>query len=93
MDSFLAVAIIVLGFVVLALGSRLVILGAAVGALLGLVILRFIPGTQGGLLGLLIPIILAVVFAFGGGFMKGLVGLVTLIPHGPVRPAGPSFLP
>lgn len=78
MDNFLAIAIIVLGLVVLAVGSRLVVLGAAVGALLGLVILRFIPGAQTGLLAWLIPIILAVIFAFGGGFMKGIVGLVTM---------------
>lgn len=76
--SFLAIAMIVLGVVVLAIGARLVILGAAVGALLGLAILRFVPGAQDGLLGILIPIILAVVFAFGGAFFRGIVGLLTM---------------
>ncbi|TAH49086.1 MAG: hypothetical protein EYC68_18305 [Chloroflexota bacterium] len=76
--QFIAIAMIVLGVIVLALGPRLVILGAAVGALLGLVILRFIPGTQDSFLAFLIPLVLAVVFAFGGGFMRGIVGLVTI---------------
>jgi hypothetical protein len=49
-----------------------------VGALLGFGILRFIPGAQEGFIAILIPIVLAVVFAFGGTFMRGMIGLLTL---------------
>lgn len=76
--EMIAIASIILGVVVLAIGARLVILGAAVGALFGLVILRLIPGAQGGIFIILVPVILAVLFAFAGGFIKGIARIFTL---------------
>ncbi len=69
---------IVLGLIVLAFGSRLAIFGAGVGALLGIGILSILPGVQEGWLWWIIPIGLAILFAFGAGIAKALVGLVTL---------------
>ena len=74
----LALSAIALGLVTLALGSRLTWLGAAVGALLGIGILRFLPGVQDGGLWLIIPLGLAIVAALGAGIAKGLIGLVML---------------
>ncbi|NTU78674.1 MAG: hypothetical protein HGA45_04600 [Chloroflexales bacterium] len=71
--------LIALGLVVLAFGSRLAILGAAVGAILGVALLRLLPGDQGFWLTLLIPIGLAVLFFFGAGLAKGAVSLITLV--------------
>ncbi len=78
MELALAIGLIGIGAVVLLFGARLVILGAAIGALLGFALVRLIPGANEGFIALLIPIILAVIFAFGGGFMRGMVGLITL---------------
>lgn len=75
MNEFTAFVMIVVGAIVLAYGPRLVILGAAVGALLGFAILRYLPlGFLGGW-GILIPLAIAVVFAFGGGLMRGMIRL------------------
>lgn len=75
MNEFTAFVMIVIGAIVLAYGPRLVILGAAVGALLGFAILRYLPlGFLGGW-GILIPLAIAVVFAFGGGLMRGMIRL------------------
>jgi hypothetical protein len=63
--------------VALAFGSRLIILGAAIGALLGLGILRFLPGNQDNGLWLVVPIGLAVLFALGAGIFRGFIGLIT----------------
>lgn len=71
--------LIALGVVVLAFGSRLAVLGAAVGAILGVALLRLLPGDQGIWLTLLIPIGLAVLFFLGAGLAKGVVGLLTLV--------------
>ena len=73
-----AILVIVFGFIVLLYGNRLALFGAAVGALLGLAILRFLPGAQGGFLWILVPVGLAIFFAFGGVFIKGIISLVTL---------------
>ena len=69
---------IVLGVLVLAFGSRLAIFGAGVGALLGIGILSILPVAQESWLWLVVPIGLAILFAFGAGIAKSLVGLVTL---------------
>lgn len=71
--------LIALGLVALAVGSRLAILGAAVGAILGVSLLRLLPGDQGFWLTLLVPGGLAVLFFFGAGLAKETVGSLTLV--------------
>jgi hypothetical protein len=72
--------IILIGIAVLAFGKRLAVLGAAVGALFGLALLRLIPGTSSSpLLALLIPILLAVIGFFVAGFAKGIVNIVLIV--------------
>jgi hypothetical protein len=53
------ILLIAIGVAVLAFGARLAVLGAAVGALLGVGLLRLLPGSQDGWLALIIPIGLA----------------------------------
>ena len=74
------IMVIALGIVVLALGKRLAVLGAAVGALLGVGLLRLfnVPLTD-LLLSLLIPGLLAVIGFFVAGFAKGIVSIVLLV--------------
>jgi hypothetical protein len=74
------VMVIALGIVVLALGKRLAVLGAAVGALLGVGLLRLfnVPLTD-LLLSLLIPGLLAIIGFFVAGFAKGIVSIVLLV--------------
>jgi hypothetical protein len=74
----LAIGLILLGLVVLVFGTRFILLGAGVGALLGIGLLQLLPGTQESALWLIIPIGLAVLFALGAGFAKGMIGLITL---------------
>jgi hypothetical protein len=76
--NFLAILVIALGILTLALGNRLVILGAGVGALLGIGILRFLPGNQESLWWWAIPIGLAVLCMIGAVVFKGFVSLITL---------------
>ena len=72
--------LIAIGIAVLAFGKRLAVLGAAVGAILGLALLRLIPGTSSSpLLALLIPILLAVIGFFVAGFAKGIVNIVLIV--------------
>ena len=74
------VLVIAIGIAVLAFGKRLAVLGAAVGALFGLALLRLIPGTSSSpLLALLIPILLAVIGFFVAGFAKGIVNIVLIV--------------
>lgn len=71
-------ALIVLGIAVLLFGNRLAILGAAVGGLLGVVLLRFFPdavlSTQ-----LLIVLGLAVAGFFLAAFARGVIEVVILV--------------
>ena len=76
--NFFAILILALGILVLALGNRLVILGAGVGALVGIGILRFLPGSQESLWWWVIPIGLAVLCMIGAVVFKGFVSLITL---------------
>jgi hypothetical protein len=76
MFSFLVIAI---GFAVLAFGRRLAVLGAAVGALLGVGLLSLFPGSATPLTILLIPGLLAVIGFFVAGFAKGIVDIVLLV--------------
>ena len=76
--TFFAILIIALGVLVLVVGKHLVILGAGVGALLGIGILRFLPGAQDSLWWWIIPVGLAVLFMIGSGVLKGFIRLITL---------------
>jgi hypothetical protein len=76
--NFFAILIIVLGIFILVVGNRLTILGAGVGALLGIGILRFLPGSQDSLWWWIIPVGLAVSFMIGAVIFKGFISLVTL---------------
>jgi hypothetical protein len=80
MDVLFPVLIVAIGIAVLLLGKRLAVLGAAVGALLGVVLLRLlnIPVTD-LLLTLLIPGLLAIIGFFVAGFAKALVRIVLLV--------------
>jgi len=90
METWLIVLIIALGIVLLFFGKRLWLLGAGVGALLGVALVRLIPGLGSGWMGALIILglavtigVLAIVFksftnllAMGLGFLAG--GAITL---------------
>ena len=80
MNVMFPVLIIAIGIAVLVLGKRLAVMGAAVGALLGVGLLRLlnIPVTD-VLLTLLIPGLLAVIGFFVAGFAKGIVNIVLLV--------------
>jgi hypothetical protein len=73
------IMVISIGVAVLVFGGRLAVLGAAVGALLGVVLLHLFPGSSNPLLELAIPILLAVLGFFGAGFAKGIVNIVILV--------------
>jgi len=73
------ILVIAIGIAVLALGKRLAVLGAAVGALLGVVLLSAFPGSATPLTVLLIPGLLAAIGFFVAGFAKGIVDLVLLV--------------
>jgi hypothetical protein len=75
----LALLLIGAGVAVLAFGSRLAVLGAGVGALLGVGLLRLLPGAPDGLLWLIVPVGLAILGAVGTAFMKGVVNIVVLV--------------
>ena len=80
MNVVFPVLIIAIGIAVLAAGKRLAVMGAAVGALLGvgLLYLLNIPLTD-VLLTLLIPGSLALIGFFVAGFAKGIVNIVLLV--------------
>lgn len=74
------VLIIAIGIAVLVFGKRLSVLGAAVGALLGLALLRILPGTSSSpFLALMLPILLAVIGFFVAGFAKGIINIVLTV--------------
>lgn len=73
------IVVIAIGIAVLAFGRRIAVLGAAVGALLGVGLLRLFPGSSDPLLALAIPILLAVIGFFVAGFAKGIVDIVLLV--------------
>lgn len=74
----LAISLILLGIIVLLYGTRLALLAVGVGALLGTGILHLLPGPQGDLFSLLLPLGLAIVFAFGANIARGIFNLVVL---------------
>lgn len=71
--------LIAIGVAVIAFGKRLAVLGAAVGALVGLGLLRLIPGTESALIALTICGLLAVIGFFVAGFAKGIVNIVLIV--------------
>jgi hypothetical protein len=73
------ILVIAIGIGVLVFGKRLAVLGAAVGALLGVVLMRFIPGSSDPFMMLLIPILLGVIGFLVAGFAKGIVDIVLLV--------------
>jgi hypothetical protein len=73
------ILVIAIGVAVLAFGKRLAVLGAAVGLLLGVGLLALFPGSSGPWITLGVPVVLAVIGAFAGGFAKGLVDIVILV--------------
>lgn len=76
--TIIAIIILGLGLLLLAFGNRLAWFGAGVGALLGIGLLSLLPGNQSSLLWLIVPIGLAVVFALGAGFAKGILNIIIL---------------
>ena len=76
-QSFFAIMIIGLGLIVLLAGSRLWLMGAGLGALLGIGIMNLLPGPQAGWWWL-VPVGLAVLFAFGAGILKGFMGIIAV---------------
>ena len=80
MNVLFPVLIIAIGIAVLVAGKRLAVMGAAVGAMLGVALLQLlnIPLTD-VLLTLLIPGLLAVIGFFVAGFAKGIVNIVLLV--------------
>lgn len=72
------IILIAVGAAVLAFGKRLSVMGAAVGALLGVVLLRLLGATD-PVLGLIIVVLLAVIGFFAAGFAKGIVNIVLLV--------------
>jgi len=73
------ILVIAIGIVVLVFGKRLAVLGAAVGALLGVVLMRFIPGSSDPFMMLLIPILLGVIGFLVAGFAKGIVNIILIV--------------
>ena len=71
--------VIAVGIAVLVLGKRLAVLGAAVGALLGVGLLALFPGDSGPLVTLGVPIALAVAGFLLAGFAKGLIEVIVLV--------------
>ena len=70
--------LIAIGAAVLAFGKRLSVLGAAVGALFGVGLLRLLGATD-PVLGLIIVGLLAVIGFFAAGFAKGIINIVLLV--------------
>ncbi len=71
--------VMIIGIAVLLLGKRLAVLGAAVGALLGVGLLALFPGDSGPWITLGVPIALAVAGFLVAGFSKGIIEIVILV--------------
>jgi len=76
--NLFAILIIALGIFILVVGNRLTILGAGVGALLGIGLLRLLPGNQDSLWWWILPVGLAALFMIGAIIFKGFISLITL---------------
>jgi hypothetical protein len=73
------IMVIAIGIAVLAFGRRLAVMGAAVGALLGIGLLQLFPGSATPLSVILIPGLLAVLGALLAGLTKGIVNIVLMV--------------
>jgi hypothetical protein len=73
------ILVIAIGIAVLMFGKRLAVLGAAVGALLGVGLLSLFPSSATPLTILLIPGLLAVLGGVFAGFAKGIVNIVLMV--------------
>ena len=73
------ILLILIGIAVLVFGKRLAVLGAAVGALLGVGLLSLFSASGDPLLQFAVVGLLAVLGAFVGGFAKGLVNIIVLV--------------
>lgn len=73
------ILIIVLGAAVLVFGRRLAVLGAAVGGLLGVVLLRVIPGSSDLLVQIGVVLALALAGFFAAAFARGIIDVVILV--------------
>ncbi len=71
--------LILIGLAVLAFGKRLSVLGAAVGAILGVGLLHLFPGAAEPWLQILAVGVLAVLGFLFAGFAKGIVDIVILV--------------
>jgi len=76
MYPFLVIAI---GLVVLVLGKRLSVLGAAVGALLGMALVSLFPSASDPFTLIIVPLLLGVIGFFAVGFAKGIINIVILV--------------
>jgi len=73
------ILLIAIGIAVLVFGKRLAVLGAAVGALLGVVLLSLLSPSGGLLVQIALVGALAVIGFFVAGFAKGIVNIVLLV--------------
>ena len=73
------IMVIAIGIAVLVFGNRLAVLGAAVGALLGVGLLHLLPGSTSSFLALAVPLGLAALGFLGAAFAKGIVDIVLLV--------------
>ena len=73
------ILVIAIGIAVLVFGKRLAVLGAAVGALVGVGLLSLFSASGDPLLQLGLVALLAVLGALAGGFARGLVDIVILV--------------
>ena len=73
------ILVIAIGIVVLVFGKRLSVLGAAVGALLGVALVSLFPGGSDPFTLIIVPLLLGVIGFFAVGFAKGIINIVLLV--------------
>jgi hypothetical protein len=73
------ILVIAIGIAVLVFGKRLAVLGAAVGALLGMGLLHLLSPSGAPLLQLILVGSLAIIGFFVAGFAKGIISIVLLV--------------
>ncbi len=79
MATTIAIILVALGALVLLFGKRIFVLAAGIGALLGVGILRILPGVEPGVFALLVVFGMAIVGGLIGFFVKGLSHLLMAI--------------
>jgi len=78
-NEMFPILVIAIGIAVLVFGKKLAVLGAAVGALLGVGLLSLFSASGDPLLQLAVVGLLAVLGALAGGFARGLVDIIILV--------------